>query len=113
MNLAFVPNSIYRFQIINYNKRLKKLSIIISQTVFFKHNEMSGFYSTSSQPIHYSSYLPDVEVKADLVGSSSGPSLSIAHRLDESCSWNKCFHSGRRIYVSGCCGNAAPIKQIR
>ena len=30
--------------------------------------------------------LPDVEVKADLSGSSSGRSLSIAQRLDEICS---------------------------
>ena len=56
-----------------------------------------------------SAYLPDVEVKADLIGSSSGLSLSIAQRSDETCSWNKCFHSGRRIYVSGCCGNAVPV----
>ena len=57
-------------------------------------------------------YLPDVEVKADLIGSSSGLSLSIAHRLDKSCSWDKCSHSGRRIYVSGYCGNAVPSSKI-
>ena len=34
----------------------------------------------------FEAYLPDVEVKTDLLGFSSGRSLSIAQRLDEICS---------------------------
>ena len=47
------------------------------------------------------SYLPDVEVKTDLTGSSSGLSHAIARRHDKTCSWDKCSYAGRTIYVSG------------
>ena len=48
--------------------------------------------------------------KADQARSSSGQSLTIAHRSDKTCSWNKRFHSGRIIYGSGSCGNAVPLQ---
>ena len=47
------------------------------------------------------SYLPDVEVKTDLTGFSSGQSYAFARRHDKTCSWDKCSYAGRTICVSG------------